>query len=150
MQITEFTGRWSSMFKFKYVDVKNGVVVGLQESQKEILSKELILVGELPVLGSTYDEVLKTFTVPVVEVELIREITLAAFRTRFTFAEKIAIESSTDAGIRVLEKDLAARSMIRLNLKQLKDGLNYYVSKGLLAAGRVSKLLQDGTTDEVQ
>jgi len=80
----------------------------------------------------------------------IREITLAAFRTRFTFEEKVAIESSTDAGIRVLEKDLAARSMIRLNLKQLKDGLNYYVSKGLLAADRVSELLQDGTTDEVQ
>jgi len=78
----------------------------------------------------------------------IREITLAAFRTRFTFAEKIAIESSTDAGIRVLEKDLAARQIIRLDLKQLQDGLDYYISKGLLAPERKAELLANGTQDE--
>ena len=136
------------MFKFKYAHVENGKVIAHQSAQKAIDAPHLVLVAELPILNSTYDAGSKVFTVPVIEVKAVREITLAAFRARFTFTEKIGIESSTDAGIRVLEKDLAARLTIRLDLLQLQDGLDYYISKNLLTASRKAELLANGTQDE--
>ena len=136
------------MFKFKYAHIENNKVIAHQSAQKAINAPHLVLVDSFPELLSDYDELTKVFTAPVVEVESIREITLAAFRARFTFTEKIAIESSVDAGIRVLEKDLTARSTIRLDFQQLQDGLDYYISQGLLAPMRKAELLADGTQEE--
>ena len=66
----------------------------------------------------------------------VNEISYFDFRSRFTSEEKVQIELSTDAKVRVLEKDINARALagelIRLKSEQLIAGIEYYRAQGLL------------------
>jgi len=84
----------------------------------------------------------------VVTIERIRKISKGAFRRRLTLNEKVAIQTSVDPIVKVLDEDLKASSFIDLDFKQFQDGLNYLVSQGILTAARVAELLVDGSEDE--
>ena len=76
-------------------------------------------------------------------------ITLGAFRARFQTPEKILIRQSNDDAVHVLEDDLNSEPTINIRSNRLRQGLLYYVSKGILAdEARVDDLLRDGTADE--
>jgi len=57
----------------------------------------------------------------------IRQITKGAFRRRLTTAEKVAIKSSTNPVVKVLEDDLLSTSFVDLDGQQLIDGLAYLI-----------------------
>ena len=79
----------------------------------------------------------------------IRKISVGSFRRRLTTTEKVAIESSTDPVVKVLDKDLMASSYVDLDFQQVIDGLAYLLSVGILAnQARVDELLAGGTEDE--
>ncbi len=50
------------------------------------------------------------------------------FRARFTFAEKVAIQASTDPGVQVVQADLNAANEIDLENAELKAGMEYLVA----------------------
>ena len=70
-------------------------------------------------------------------------ITKYAFRSKFTAAEKIAIETSaeTDAAVRVIRDDLNSSQYVDLSLQSLKDGLQILVDKDLLTTTRRDAIL---------
>jgi hypothetical protein len=78
----------------------------------------------------------------------IRQISKGAFRRRLTLSEKVAIQTSTDPVVKVLDDDLKASSFVDLDYQLLIDGLNYLESIGILTSARVTELLADGTEDE--
>ena len=73
-------------------------------------------------------------------------LTILEFRTRFTFAEKVAIKSSTDAGVQVIQDDLMAAQEIDLENQDLIDGMGYLVLQGLITSVRVAEIL---TAEEI-
>ena len=83
----------------------------------------------------------------------IREISYSAFLDRFKVESLVAIESSTDTLVKVLEKKIESKGrdkkVIKLDDPKLREGLEYYDSKGLLLNGDTpDSLLADGTPDE--
>ena len=77
-------------------------------------------------------------------------ITRLALRNRFTFAEKVAIETAaeTDAAIRVLLKDLEAANYIDLSRYDSLAAMQVLESKGILAEGRSFEIMDaDAITD---
>lgn len=92
-----------------------------------------------------------------------RHITKPAFRNRFTQAEKIAFEMAqvddptathgarlAAAGVRVMEKDLAAGAYVDLNAKAVQTGLAQLEALGVLGAGRADEITWgDVDADEV-
>lgn len=93
-------------------------------------------------------EVISTYRDPDTLVEPIRRITTGAFRRRFTLEEKIAIESSTDPVVKVLDKDLASSAFVDLDFLDTIDGIRYFASKGLIKPERVDQLREDGLPHE--
>lgn len=79
---------------------------------------------------------------------IIRKITIGAFRRRLTLEEKVAIKTSADPVVQVLNEDLLASSFVDLDFQPFIDGLAYLVSVGLLVEPRVAELLVDGSQDE--
>lgn len=80
---------------------------------------------------------------------VIRNITVGAFRLRFTLPEKVAIETSTDPVVKVLQADLNASKYIDLDNTALLQGLDYYVTAGILAGQpRIDELTTNGTQQE--
>jgi len=84
----------------------------------------------------------------------IRHISKLAFRNRFTPVEKIAFEmaqvddptASQDArlvaaGVRVMEKDLAASEYADMNSIAVQDGLRQLEAIGVLGAGRAETMI---------
>lgn len=71
------------------------------------------------------------------------KITRLSFRNRFTFAEKVAIETAaeTDAVVRVLIKDQSEATYIDLNRVDTQQGTQLLVAKGLITAERASEIL---------
>lgn len=134
---------------FKYVQIKGGVVVSTQSSTSKINSSSLILInGELPEINSTYED--GVFTAPVKVVEKITRITVGAFRSRLTLAEKVAIDEAAkvDTQVKVISADLGYSRFIDVNNEELQWGLALYVQKGLLTQSRLAALLNDGTPSE--
>jgi hypothetical protein len=82
--------------------------------------------------------------------ELVKHITLGSFRSRFTLAEKVAIENAvkTDLEVKVISEDLSHSAFVDVDDLELQWGLAHYVQKGLLTNDRLSILLRDGTQDE--
>jgi len=78
----------------------------------------------------------------------IRKITKGSMRSRFTIAEKVAIKVSSDPIVQVLAEDMNNSSHADLDYQELIDGLNYLQSVGIIAGGRVTELLVDGTQEE--
>lgn len=70
-------------------------------------------------------------------------ITRLAFRNRFTFAEKVAIETAaeSDATVRVLLKDQEAATFIDLARIDTQQGVQLLVSKSLITAQRATEIL---------
>lgn len=70
-------------------------------------------------------------------------ITRLAFRNRFTFAEKVAIETAaeSDATVRVLLKDQEAATFIDLARIDTQQGVQLLVSKNLITAQRAADIL---------
>lgn len=70
-------------------------------------------------------------------------ITRLAFRNRFTFAEKVAIETAAenDAAVRVLLKDQEAATFIDLARQDTQQGVHLLVSKSLITAARAAEIL---------
>ena len=98
--------------------------------------------------GDLYDG--SVFTTPSVEtVDYGTKVTKLAFRNRFTFAEKIAIEvmADSDAEVRVLQKDMDAALFIDLSRPETVAGMGFYESKGLLTSARVVEILTSSVTE---
>lgn len=76
-------------------------------------------------------------------------ITKLAFRQRFTFAERVAIETAaeTDASVRVMLKDQEAATFIDLSRQDTIDGVNALASGGLITAQRASEILTNPIQD---
>lgn len=72
-----------------------------------------------------------------------RYISAAEYRARFTDAELAAIVSSTDAGVKllILKVSTPPSEGIDLSNPAVIQGLNYLVSKGILAAERPAQIL---------
>jgi hypothetical protein len=81
--------------------------------------------------------------------KVIRKISIRAFRSRLTLAEKVAIKTSSDPIVQVLDDDLKASSYVDLADQELIGGIEYLVSIALLATERKAELLANGTQDEV-
>lgn len=135
---------------FNYALIKNNKVVGLQSSTNAIDSPDLILLTENQIveINSNYDSATNTFTAPVIVAEKIRKITKGAFRRRLTLNEKVAIQTSADAIVKVLDEDLKASEFVDLDFQQFIDGLNYLASQNIFTVVRVTGLLVDGTQAE--
>ncbi len=135
---------------FKYANVINGLVVSIQESPKEILSMNLILLtNEAVNLGDSYDG--STFTTPpeiVVVPTPIRVIAKRSFMRRFTQPQRIAIRNSIDDIVIDIHEDLKMASSVELDLQDTIDGVNYLLSQGFIDDARVATLLADGTEEE--
>lgn len=71
------------------------------------------------------------------------KLTRLSFRNRFTFAEKVAIETAaeTDVVVRVLLKDQSEATHIDLTRVDTQQGIQILVGKGLLTAERASEIL---------
>lgn len=80
--------------------------------------------------------------------DVIRAITIGSFRLRFSIDEKVAIETSTDPVVKVLQRDMQASSHIDLDNADLLNGLNYFESVGILKAGRIAELTANGQPSE--
>lgn len=80
--------------------------------------------------------------------EVIRVITVGAFRRRLTVAEKVAINTSEDPVVLVLKEDLFSSDYVDLDFTQLQEGLAYLASVGILQSFRVAELLTNGTQEE--
>jgi hypothetical protein len=83
-----------------------------------------------------------------------RHITHLALRKRFTYAERLEFEMAAldnpagtqaerqaAAGVRVLEKDMAAARHADLNLPELQDGLRTLEAIGVLTVGRADQII---------
>ena len=70
------------------------------------------------------------------EMDYLHILTHDQFRKRFTFAEKVAIESSEDPGVKVIEKDINSLPVIDLFDQDLIDKISYYVTANLISQSR--------------
>lgn len=70
-------------------------------------------------------------------------ITRLAFRNRFTFSEKVMIETAaeTDAIVRVLLKDQSEATFIDLSRADTQQGTLLLVQKGLITQDRADQIL---------
>lgn len=84
-----------------------------------------------------------------VDVAPIRKISVGAFRRRFTFPEKVAIEVSTDPMVKVLSTDLMASTFVDLDYSGTTEGIDYLISIGILTPERRAEMLADGVIQEV-
>lgn len=69
-----------------------------------------------------------------------RVITKYAFRQRLTFAEKMGIDTSADAGVIVFRNDFAVAEEVNLDTEAVVQGLAYLEGIGLLAPGRAAEI----------
>lgn len=78
-----------------------------------------------------------------------KRITRLAFRNRFTFSERIAIEQAagTDVQVRVLQKDMEAATWVDLSRQDTLQGLQLLASKGLITLARASEILNNPIQD---
>jgi len=157
---------------FNHIEVIENVVVSIQSSKAIVLSPTLILVSDIPEVGqklvnaifeatqaeigmSEEDEAKlpKTLVsgefINVVELKVIG-ITVGSFSSRFTLAEKVALEQAAenDYEVRVILKDFDRSKFIDLTDLELQWGLALFVQKNLLTIERLNILIQDGTAHE--
>jgi hypothetical protein len=69
-----------------------------------------------------------------------RVITKYQFRQRFTFAERGAIDTSTDVNVVVMRNDFNAAEEIDLDNQEVIDGVAYFEQEGLIAPGRGAEI----------
>jgi len=86
-------------------------------------------------------------------INAVREILYSAFLDRFKVESLVAIQSSDDVMVKVLEKKLESkgrdRGVVQLDDPDLRTGLEYYDSQNLLLNGDTpDSLLANGTPNE--
>lgn len=71
------------------------------------------------------------------------KITRLAMRNRFTFAEKVAIETAAQSSVpvRIYLDDLAASSFIDLSGEDTIDAVNLLENQGVIGIGRANEIL---------
>lgn len=79
------------------------------------------------------------------------QITLYAFRRRFTLSEKTAIEvaAETDPLVRAVLKDFDSATYIDLSRQEVRDGVGVFVQKELLTEPRGREILSPELVDEI-
>ena len=77
------------------------------------------------------------------------KITKLAFRSRFTFAELVAIQTAqqTNIPLQVLNDNLAVATYIDLTRQDTVGGVNMLVAFGLLTPARAQQILTTAATD---
>jgi len=108
--------------------------------------------------GGTYDEQAFTYTpdwqledAPVPQApDYGTKITKLAMRNRFTFAEKVAIQTASEssADLQVYLDDLAVSTYIDLSRSDTIAGVQMLESSGVIATGRASEILTAPVTEE--
>ena len=129
----------------RYAQIIKGKVHGIFEydSSPDFNHKiKLVECDETVKQGDTYDG--ETFTqseVPAVDHGT--KITKLAMRNRFTFAERVAIETAaeSDTTVRVIIKDFDAAFYIDLTRHDTIAAINLYESKGLITDIRAAEIL---------
>jgi hypothetical protein len=130
----------------KYAVVIDGVVTNIVIAQNKL--EDTWVKSDEANIGDLYEDGVFTTPTQEVPVEVIRKITIGAFRRRLTVAEKVAINTSVDPVVQVLKEDLASSQYVELDFQGLIDSLGYLVSQGILEASRVPELLQNGVEEE--
>lgn len=102
---------------------------------------------DLDLLGATYDKATGSFAKEVHSA--IRKISKGAFRRRLYTSEKVAIKTSTDPVVKVLEDDLLVTSFVDLDFQSLIDGIDYLIAINILTPARKAELLKDGEQHEI-
>lgn len=69
-----------------------------------------------------------------------RVISKLAFRRRFTLAERVAIDSSSDPVVKTMLTDMSLADVIDLDDADIVAGLAYLESISLLVAGRAAEI----------
>lgn len=135
----------------RFAVIDNGIVTNVVISD-EALGANWREVDNTVNKGDSYDETTGEFTkAPVVETKgRERYITKAAFRRRMTLEEKVAIETSTDPVVAVLDKDLSDSTYVDLDLPFLHEGLDY-IAENIppFTPERIQELLVDGQDVEL-
>jgi len=80
----------------------------------------------------------------------ITKVTLGAFRSRLTLAEKVGIVDASmgDSEVLVIEADLNHSAYIDVDNVELQWGLALLANKGLLTQERLPDILKDGESHE--
>ncbi len=95
----------------------------------------------LPKTGWVYDAVADTFSAPESADKTITQLTVLEFRNRFTFAEKVALKSSSDVGVQVFIDDLSVATYVDLTDENLITGMDYLVSLEIITEARKAEIL---------
>ncbi|GHE87495.1 hypothetical protein [Thalassotalea profundi] len=135
---------------FNYAQIKDGIVVAVQQSTSEISKEGLIsipeysteIINKLYMDGDFIDQPPRP----------IRIISTGAMQRRFTIPEEVFI--SGDAAATVIKSRLINSAYCDLDFQDVIDGINYIC--GVLQAGgviadataRAIELLQDGVSSE--
>ena len=132
-----------------------------QSSTNEVVSDSLVLIaGVLPEIGSLHND--GAFTPPVKVVEPIKNISVAALKSRLLVQERYAIRSLTDIYSLDIYDDLGSRLYADVDDPVLIQGLSYllnllttvpdYFDNNVMTVtdlqGRLDTLLADGTEAE--
>jgi hypothetical protein len=70
-----------------------------------------------------------------------RKLTKLAFRSRFTFAERMALDTSTAPEIIVLRNDLSVAEYVDLDYPDIDFGLSLLVAKSIITPERKAEIL---------
>jgi len=132
----------------EYALIEEGLVTNVIVSDLENLptSGMWIDITENPEVGIGWAYNGSIFIAPVVDApipEPVTILTLLAFRSRFTLAEKQVIYTAaeTSVDVRIFLDDLSAASKIDLEDLRTIDGVESLEASGLLAMGRAAEIL---------
>lgn len=135
-----------------YAQIVNGKVHGvfeydpLPEFAPNIKMVSVENADPIPSAGWHYKETPEGvyFTEPAPEVvDYGTKITHYAMRKRFTFEERVAIETASDSdkSVKTLLKDMDSAKFIDLSISEINQGIQMLEQKGLLAAGRADEII---------
>jgi hypothetical protein len=135
------------MFTYGIID-ENGVIQSTTTSEVRIQDRLYVFLSAEPDFDAS-GYIGRQWTKPQ---PVGTKITRLAMRNRFTFAEKVAIETAaqSSASIKVYLDDLAASTFVDLSRPDTQAGVQLLESEGIIATGRASEILTNPVTaDEV-
>ncbi len=133
---------WKTAFNATTLAEKNAALASLQAAQATIAT----LTAERDAAIAERDSLQEQLTLRVNA----RRIPVYAFLERLSPQEQVAITQSSDVQVQIIEKRLLARSVVDLDAQRTIDGLDYFVSKGLLTPQRKTELLRDAIASELE
>jgi len=132
---------------FNYAEIKDGIVVGLQESDNKIVSPNLVIANNAVSLGDNYNN--GKFTPFVKVAEKIRLISADAMRDRFTFDERVLVKQNANVKVQTFYDDLSFRKRA-VNLDSPRFALAFALleAENIITPERTAVLTADGSPDE--